>query len=78
MQPIAASKYGIRSVEDMNKEQDIAEYVSENREFLARVLAHSGEEGRGYALAALANGGDVEDIEEIQRLLDELKERAEE
>ncbi|WP_416840153.1 hypothetical protein [Haloferax sp. DFSO52] len=59
----------------MNNEMEMTEYVSENREFLARVLAHGGEEAQGYALAALANGGDVKDIEEIQRLLDDLKER---
>ena len=59
----------------MTNEQEMSKYVSENREFLARVLAHGGEEAQGYALAALANGGDVEDIEEIQRVLDDLKDR---
>lgn len=61
-----------------DENNEISGYVSENHDFLARVLAHGDEEARGYALAALANGGDVEDIEEIQRLLDDLKERVEE
>lgn len=78
MLPTVVTRCGVGSVAKMNNEQEIREYVSENREFLARVLAHGDEEGRGYALAAIANGGDVEDIEEIQRLLDDLKDRTEE
>lgn len=59
----------------MGDKRKISEYVSENQEFLARVLAYGDEEAQGYALAALANGGGIDDIEEIQRILDDLKER---
>ena len=53
---------------------DIGEYVRRNRELLARVLARGNTEAQGYALAAVANGGDSHDIEEIQQMLEDLKE----
>ena len=59
----------------IDSSDEMTEFVAKNEEFIARVLAHGDEEAQGYALAALANGGDVNDIEKIQRLLDELKER---
>lgn len=40
----------------------------------ARILAHGDAEARGYALAALANGGSVKEIDRVQELLEELKE----
>jgi len=60
---------------DANKDGDggVATFVSRNRDLLSRVLAHGDREAQGYALAAIANGGDTQDIEEIQQLLDDLK-----
>ena len=54
--------------------EDVEQYVAENTELLARILAHGDAEARGYALAALANGGTVEKIERVQELLEGLKE----
>ena len=56
----------------------LAEYVEENHDFIARVLAYGDTEARGYALTVLANGGKVQDVEQIQRLLEELKQQLEE
>ena len=57
---------------------DVDEYVRENKPLLVRLLAFGDAEGRSYALALLANGGDAGDIEEIQRMLDDLKRREKE
>ena len=54
--------------------EDVEQYVAENTDLLARILAHGDAEARGYALAALANGGTVEEIDRVQELLEELKE----
>lgn len=54
-------------------EEELHEYVQENKDLLARVLAYGDAEGRSYALAVLANGGSVNDIENIQRILDDIK-----
>ena len=60
---------------DANKDGDggVATFVSRNRDLLSWVLAHGNREVQGYALATMANGGDTQDIEEIQQLLDDLK-----
>ncbi|WP_132056800.1 hypothetical protein [Halorussus amylolyticus] len=55
------------------EQSDVGEFVRENRALLVRVLAYGDAEGRSYALALLANGGESRDIEEIERLLNELK-----
>ena len=52
---------------------DVARFATENTEFLSRMLAHGDAEARGYVLAVLAQGGSVEDIEAVQRKLDEIK-----
>lgn len=60
----------------VQRDSDVNEleaYVRENRNLLARMLAHGDAEARGYALAVIANGGRVEDIEQVQRELDRLK-----
>lgn len=56
-----------------DEEEEIHEYVQENKDLLARVLAYGDAESRSYALAVLANGGSVNDIEKIQRTLEDLK-----
>jgi hypothetical protein len=56
-----------------SSDEGIATFVKENRDLLSRILAHGDREAQGYALAAIANGADTQDIEEIQRLLDDLK-----
>lgn len=52
---------------------DVAAYVAENRDLVARVLAYGTPEARGWALALVKNGASVDDIEEIQERLDDLK-----
>lgn len=52
---------------------DCAEFVSDNRDLLARVLARGDPDAQGYALALIQEGGSVSDIEQIQDLLEELK-----
>ena len=54
---------------------DVDGYVSEHRDLLARVLARGNTEARGHALALVANGGTVSDIDRIQQVLDDLKEQ---
>lgn len=58
---------------DAEHRESVQEYVAENRDFLSRVLAHGNREAQGLALAAISHGGTTEDIDEIQRRLDELK-----
>lgn len=55
------------------RHDDVQQYVEDNRDLLTRVLAHGDEEARGYALAALANGSTVQDIERVQRQLERIK-----
>lgn len=55
------------------EDSEIAKFSSENQEFLSRILAHGDAEARGYALAVLANGGSVEDIELVQKELERIK-----
>lgn len=59
---------------DAEAPDDLAAFVHENRELITRLLAHGDAEARGYALAALANSGTVEDVEAIQAELEALKE----
>lgn len=51
----------------------INEYVDQNPEFLARVLAHGDTEAKGYALAVIANSASVKQIEQVQRELEKIK-----
>lgn len=62
---------------DAEAPDDLATFVRENRELISRLLAHGDAEARGYALAALANSGTVEDVEAIQAELEALKEDCE-
>ena len=57
---------------------DVDQFVSEHQDLLARVLASGDNEARGHALALIANGGTVSDIDRIQQVLDDLKERKKE
>lgn len=54
---------------------DIGDFVSENLDLITRVLAYGNPEGRAYALALLANGGTITDVEEVQRELRAMKEQ---
>lgn len=63
---------------DSDASDDITTFVHENREFLARLLAHGDAEARGYALAVLANGGNTGVIDAVQRELDRLKQEGDE
>lgn len=56
---------------------ELQRYVQENRDLLTRVLRHGDTEARGYALALLANGGTEDDIEDVQRELEDLNEPGE-
>lgn len=58
---------------DIREENEVERYVSENLDLLTRILAQGDDEARGYALALLANGGTLEDIERVQRQLREIK-----
>lgn len=49
------------------------EYVRENRDLLSRVLARGDTEAQAYALALIAEAGTPRDIEEIQGILDDLR-----
>jgi len=49
------------------------EYVRENRDLLSRVLARGETEAQAYALALIAEAGTPRDIEEIQGILDDLR-----
>lgn len=52
---------------------DPDEYVRENRDLIAQVLARGTPEARAWALALVKNGASVEDIEAVQERLKELK-----
>ena len=52
---------------------ELQEFVRDNIDLLSRILAYGDAEACGYALAVLANGGTINDIEEIQRKLNDLK-----
>ena len=56
---------------------ELQRYVQGNRDLLTRVLRHGDTEARGYALALLANGGAEDDIEDVQRILEDLNETGE-
>lgn len=56
---------------------DVDQFVSDHQKLLARVLARGNNEARGHALALIANGGTVSDIDRIKQELDDLKERKE-
>lgn len=62
-----------------NASREAREFLrdDQNRELVARMLAHGTAEARGYAFAVLANGGTVEGIEDVQRRLDRLKQEVE-
>lgn len=60
---------------DTDADNDVAEYVAENRDLLSRVLAHGDAEARGYALALLAEGGEVRDIEAVQAKLEDIRQQ---
>jgi len=57
----------------MSDVEEIHEFVSENTELLARVLACGTEEARAYALALVANSGEPERVEEVQRQLEQIR-----
>jgi hypothetical protein len=54
---------------------EVRQYVEENREMLTRMLAHGDAEARSYALALLSYEGTVEDIEAVQQMLDDIREK---
>jgi hypothetical protein len=58
---------------NMSDIEEIHEFVNENTELLARVLACGTEETRAYALALVANSGDPERVEEVQRELEQIR-----
>jgi hypothetical protein len=58
------------NTEDTRK---LEQYTTRNTEFLSRVLAYGDEEARGYALALLANGASVDEIDQIQSELEEIR-----
>ena len=58
---------------DNKSTTDCSEFVSDNQELLARVLARGDTDAQGYALALKQKGGSVGDIDQIQDLLEELK-----
>ena len=63
----------VSQANDRSSEERIDEYVHNNREFLTRVLARGSTEAQGYVLALLQRGGSLNDIEDIQRRLENLK-----
>lgn len=52
---------------------EVQEYVAENRDLLSRMLTHGNAEAQGYALALLANGEDSDNLEQVQREFDKLR-----
>lgn len=54
---------------------DVAEFVAQHHELISRVLAHGNAEARGYALALLAEGGEVRDIEAVQAKLEDIRQQ---
>ena len=52
---------------------DVQEYVEENCDLLSRMLAHGDAEAQGYALALLANGGTSNDLDQVEREFDRLR-----
>lgn len=57
----------------MSTTDDVGEFVSENSELIGRVLACGNDEARAYALALVANSGEPERVEEVQRQLEEIR-----
>ena len=52
---------------------EVQEYVEENRDLLSRMLAYGNAEAQGYALALLANGGNSNDLDQVEREVDKLR-----
>jgi len=57
----------------MSTTDDVGEFVSENSELIGRVLACGNDEARAYALALVANSGEPERVEEVQRQLEQIR-----
>lgn len=57
----------------MSSAEEIDEFVSENSELLARVLACGNDEARAYALALVANSGEPTRVDEVQKELDRIR-----
>lgn len=53
--------------------QSLEEFVQENGDLLARVLACGSPEARAYALAILANQNDLAGIEAVEDSLERIK-----
>ena len=58
---------------DSDTSEEVREYVEANQDLLGRMLAHGDAEARGYALALLANGGTIDDIEQVQCEFNKLR-----
>ena len=61
----------------MKNTDDIGEFVSENSEMLSRILVCGNSEARGYALALVANSGEVTHVEEVQEQLELIRQEME-
>ena len=57
----------------MSNTDEIGKFVSENSEMLSRVLVCGNEEARAYALALVANSGDVTHVEDVQEQLELIR-----
>lgn len=57
----------------MSTSDEIGEFVSENSELLGRVLACGNDEARAYALTLVANSGEPERVDEVQRQLEQIR-----
>lgn len=57
----------------MSGVEEIDEFVSENSELVARVLACGNDEARAYALALVANSGEPSRVEEVQQKLEQIR-----
>lgn len=64
---------GIRSDDTSDEGDSPRDYVQGNKEFLSRILARGDAEAQAYALAVISRGGSRGDIDEIQRLLEDMK-----
>ena len=57
----------------MSDDDDLQRFAARNKEFLGEVIAYGDTEARAYALAIVKNSASVEDIEEIQAQVDEIR-----
>ena len=57
----------------MSSTDEIGEFVEENSEMVARVLAFGDEESRAYALALVANSGKPSRIDVIEEQLQRIR-----